>query len=209
MTPARVWIEWLGANVIPSIVVSALLLVAGKTLGTDVAVVIAYVVLFGLVAVLQARVWRRWRAGRGLTSPTGRRWTLWTIAGLVAAMFFGIGIVVTLDGIGHERLGLFVGWAIAGLVLGSIQAAALGVSVAAKLWWISASVAGWGGAAAAYSEVASTGTRIARVFIVRWLVGGLAVDGNVELAITAITFAVYGALTGLVLARLTPSAHVS
>ena len=64
MTPSRVWLSWLAANVVPSVAVSALLVLAAGTLGTDASAVIGYVALFGLVALLQARVWARWRAMR-------------------------------------------------------------------------------------------------------------------------------------------------
>ena len=105
MTPSRVWAAWLAANVIPSVVVSVLLVLAGAALGTDRSVVVAYVVLFGLVASLQARVWSRWRATRS-GAVRQRRWVVWTVVGLVAAMFFGVGTLATLDGLGHERRGI-------------------------------------------------------------------------------------------------------
>ena len=215
MTPARVWLAWLAANVVPSVVVSLLLTVIGETLGADGSVVVAYVVLFALVAALQSRVVGRWRERRGHVGATRpRRWALWTIVGLIVAMFFGVGTVATLDGLGHEWLGLILGWTIAGIILGTAQATALGVSAMGALWWVAATIAGWAGAAAVYSRLASVGAPIAQAPAMRWLVGGLSVDGNAELAITALTFAAYGLLTGAVMARLTrhtsiPSARPS
>lgn len=203
MTPFAVWFTWVGANVVPSLLVSALLLVAADSLGVNRSVVLAYVVLFGLVAVLQARVWVRWRGARSDgNGPTWSRWAGWTIVALVIAMFFGVGIVATLDGLGHEHIGLIVGWAVAGGVVGGVQAMALGVSRSWVSWWVAASVAGWIIPAVVYSTAAAALDSIGRFAAVRWLVGGLAVDGNIELAITAMTFAVYGMLTGIVLARL-------
>ncbi len=203
MTPLGVWLWWVAANVVPSLVVSALLVAIVDTLGVNRSVVIAYVVLFGLVAALQSRVWLRWRGATSAgTSATWGRWAGWTVAALVVAMFFGVGIVATLDGLGHEHLGLVAGWSVAGCVVGSVQAATLGVSRRWVLWWVAASVAGWMITAAAYSRVVDALAGVGRSGFVRWLVGGLSVDGNIELAITAMTFAVYGALTGLVLARL-------
>jgi hypothetical protein len=124
-------------------------------------------------------------------------------------MFFGVGIVATLDGLGHEHVGLIAGWAVAGAVLGGVQAARLGVSRRWVAWWVAASVAGWIIPAVVYSAAASALGRAGRSVVVRWLLGGLAVDGNIELAITAMTFAVYGMLTGLVLARVTAQRTVS
>jgi hypothetical protein len=111
-------------------------------------------------------------------------------------MFFGVGTVATLDGLGHEWLGLIAGWTIAGLILGATQASA-------------ATIGGWASAAALYARVAELGGPIARAPGMRWLIGGLAVDGNIELAITALTFAAYGVLTGAVMARLTRPAGVA
>jgi len=203
MTPFAVWFTWVAANVVPSLLVSALLLAFADSLGVDRSVVVAYVVLFGLVAALQARVWARSRSARpNGNRATWGRWAGWTIVALVMAMFFGIGIVATLDGLGHEHIGLIAGWAVAGGVVGGVQAMALGVSRSWVWWWVAASVAGWIIPALAYSTAAPTLGDIGRLGVVRWLVGGLAVDGNIELAITAMTFAVYGMLTGIVLARL-------
>ena len=202
MTPARVWVAWLAANVAPSVAVSMLLVVIRDALGTDRSVVVAYVLLFSLVAGLQARVVARWREWRAQGGARPRRWAVWTIAGLVAAMFFGVGTVATLDGLGHERLGLISGWAIAGLVLGATQAAALGVTAREAAWWVIATIVGWTSAAAAYSSLAVVGAPLTWGPVMRWLVGGLAVEGNVELAITALTFAAYGLLTGGVMARM-------
>ena len=210
MTPARVWLAWLAANVVPSVIVSLLLTIIGETLGADGSVVVAYVVLFALVAALQARVVGRWRERRGHVGATRpRRWALWTIVGLIVAMFFGVGTVATLDGLGHEWLGLIAGWTIAGVILGTAQAMALGVSAMSALWWVAATIAGWVGAAALYSRLASVGAPIAQAPGMRWLVGGLSVDGNAELAITALTFAAYGLLTGAVMARLTRHSTIS
>ena len=201
MTPLAVWLAWVAANIIPSFVVSALLFAIVDALGVNGSVVVAYVVLFALVAALQARVWRRWLGAPSSARPTWRRWAGWTVVALVVAMFFGVGIVATLDGLGHEHLGLIAGWAVAGAVVGGVQATTLGASRGWVWWWIAASVAGWIIPAIVYSTAASALERMARAVVVRWLVGGLAVDGNIELAITAMTFAVYGMLTGLVLAR--------
>jgi len=215
MTPTRVWLAWLAANVVPSVLVSLLLTIIGETLGAAGSAVVAYVVLFALVAALQARVVGRWRERRGDVGATRpRRWALWTIVGLIVAMFFGVGTVATLDGLGHEWLGLILGWTIAGVILGTAQATALGVSTLGALWWVAATIVGWAGAAAVYSRLATVGGPIAQAPAVRWLVGGLSLDGNVELAITALTFAAYGLLTGAVMARLTrhpriPSARAS
>jgi len=203
VSPTSVWLSWLGANVVPSVAVSVLLLLVAGSLGTDASAVVAYVALFALVASMQARVWRRWRTTHGSAGATGRRWTTWTIAGLVLAMFFGVGTVATLDGLGHERLGLVLGWAIAGLVLGLVQAPMLGVSAGRAVWWVVACVVGWASAAAIYTPLASVAAPVAQMPGLRWLVGGLALEGNIELAITVVTFAVYGMLTGAVLARLT------
>ena len=202
MTPSRVWLAWLAANVLPSVAVSVLLVLVRDVLGTDRAVIAAYVLLFSLVTAMQARVVARWRAPRRLGSERPRRWVVWTIAGLLVAMFFGIGTVATLDGLGHERLGLVTGWAIAGLMLGTAQSVALGVAMRDALWWVIATIAGWTVAAVAYSSVAVVGAPIARAPVMRWLIGGLAVEGNIELAITALTFAAYGLLTGVVMAHL-------
>jgi hypothetical protein len=205
MTRSAIFLAWIGANVIPSVVVSVLLWSIRGTLGVDRSVVIAYAVLFALVATLQAHVWVRWKAARSEPDvPRRRRWTLSTIVGLVIAMFFGVGTVATLDGLGHEHLGLLMGWAIAGTVLGVAQSAVLGVSRKTRLWWLAASVVGWTGAAATYSSLGTVSVGLRRSSIVRWLIGGLSIDGNIELAITALTFACYGVLTGIVLARLTP-----
>lgn len=205
MTRFGVWLAWVAANVVPSVAVSALLLALRDTLGVDRAAVTAYVVLFGLVATVQALVWARWHAARSTPAVVSwRRWAGWTIVALIAAMFFGVGTVATLDGLGHEHLGLIVGWAVAGLVLGAVQAAILGASGMPQLWWVLATVASWAGAAAAYGRVAAAAAEIGRTTVVRWLVGGLSLEGNIELGITAATFAVYGMLTALVLARLTP-----
>jgi hypothetical protein len=203
VSPTSVWLSWLGANVLPSVAVSVMLALLATTLGTDTSAVLAYVALFGLVALMQARVWGRWRTTRGSAGATRRRWTTWTIIGLVLAMFFGVGTVATLDGLGHERLGLVLGWVIAGLVLGVVQAPMLGVSAARAIWWVVASVIGWASAAVVYAPLASVAGPLAQTPGLRWLVGGLALEGNIELAITAVTFAVYGMLTGVVLARLT------
>ena len=201
MSPFRVWLSWVAANVIPSFVVSALLLAIVDALGVNRSVVVAYVVLFALVSALQARVWRRWAGPGSAGGPTWRRWAGWTVVALVVAMFFGVGIVATLDGLGHEHVGLIAGWAVAGAVVGGVQATTLGVSRTWIWWWMAASVTGWIIPAAVYSTVASTLDEVGRSAVVRWMLGGLAVDGNIELAITAMTFAVYGMLTGLVLAR--------
>jgi hypothetical protein len=190
--------------VIPSVAVSVLMAIVATSLGTNTSAIVAYVVLFAMVAMLQARVWSRWLA-TGPTSPgAGRRWTMWTLVGLVAAMFFGVGTLATLDGLGYERLGLVAGWVIAGLVLGLAQAPLLGVAAGRAAWWVAASVVGWATAAAVYAPLATIAAPIIGAPGVRWLLGGLAIEGNVELAITAVTFAVYGLLTGAVLARLTP-----
>ena len=164
--------------------------------------------LFGLVATLQAGVRVRWLGGRTATI-TMRRWAATIVVALVVAMFFGIGIVATLDGLGHEHLGLIAGWAIAGAVLGAVQATSLGASHTWKWVWAGASVASSVIAAATYSRIAAAGSSLTRTPLVRWLVGGLAVEGNIELGITALTFAVYGALTGLVLVFLTPGRIVA
>jgi hypothetical protein len=201
MSPFRVWLSWVAANVIPSFVVSALLVAIVDALGVNRSVVVAYVVLFALVAGLQARVWRRWLGAASAGGPTWRRWAGWTLVALVVAMFFGVGIVATLDGLGHEHLGLIAGWAVAGAVVGAVQAATLGVSRTWVGWWIAASVSGWIIPAIIYSTAASTLSDVGRSAGVRWLLGGLAVDGNIELAITGMTLAVYGMLTGVVLAR--------
>ena len=210
MTPSRVWLAWLAANVVPSVIVSLLLTAAGGALGADRSVIVAYVVLFTLVAALQSRVVGQWRERRGDAGPLRPgRWALRTIVGLIVAMFFGVGTVATLDGLGHEWLGLIAGWTIAGVILGITQAAALGVPLASAAWWVAATIAGWAGAAAVYSRIASVGAPIARAPGMRWLVGGLSVEGNVELAITALTFAAYGLLTGAVMARLARHPSVS
>jgi hypothetical protein len=147
----------------------------------------------------------RWCAARR-TFPPARagRWIAWTIGGLGVAMFFGVGTVATLDGLGQERLGLVTGWAIAGVVLGCAQAAALGVSAGRAVSWVAATLVGWAGAAVACAELATENAWLTRAPVVRWLVGGLALEGNVELVITSATFAAYGILTGALLARLTP-----
>ena len=127
MTPGRVWAAWLTANVAPSLVVAAIILALRRALGVNQLVVIAFVLLFGLVAWLQARVWVRWRMRReGGASPRVLRWTAWTVGGLVVAMFFGVGTLATLDGLGSETLGLVLGWLVAGLVVGLAQAFVLG-----------------------------------------------------------------------------------
>ena len=81
MTPSRVWAAWLAANVIPSFVVSVLLVLAGAALGTDRSVVVAYVVLFGLVAYTASAglvaMARDARSG----AVRQRRWVGWTIVG--------------------------------------------------------------------------------------------------------------------------------
>ena len=200
MSPFVVWLSWVAANVVPSFVVSALLVATVDALGVNRSVVVAYVVLFALVSALQARVWRRWLGAASAGGPTWKRWAGWTVVALVVAMFFGVGIVATLDGLGHDHVGLIAGWAVAGAVLGGIQATTLGVSRTWVWWWIAATVTGWVIAAIVYSTAASTLGKLGRSGAVRWLVGGLAVDGNIELAITALTFAVYGMLTGIVLA---------
>ena len=199
----RVWLEWLVANVAPSIAVSLLMVVVAGALGTNASAVVAYLVLFVLIALMQARVWARWRSSQALASRH-RRWTTWTLVGLVVAMFFGVGTLATLDGLGHDRLGLIAGWALAGLVLGLVQAPILGVPAARAAWWVAASVVGWATAAAVYAPLSKVAAPIVGAPGIRWLLGGLAIEGNVELAITAVTFAAYGALTGAVLARLGP-----
>jgi hypothetical protein len=209
MRPFVVWLSWVAANVVPSFVVSALLFAIVDALGVNRSVVVAYVVLFALVSALQARVWRRWLGAASAGGPTWRWWAGWTVVALVAAMFFGVGIVATLDGLGHEHVGLIAGWAVAGAVVGGVQATTLGVSRTWVWWWIAASVTGWIVPAIVYSTAASSLGEIGRSAVVRWLLGGLAVDGNLELAITAMTFAVYGMLTGLVLARVTAQRTVS
>ena len=203
MTPGRVWLAWLTANVVPSLVVAAVILVIQHTLGVDQVVVIAFVLLFGLVAWWQSRVWVRWRALRdGNLTPRWWRWAAWTLGGLLVAMFFGVGTLATLDGLGSETLGLVLGWVIAGVVLGFAQSFALGVSRAHVALWVAASVCGWGAAAALFSQVHGSGVQLARIP----LLGSLMLEGNVELAITAFTFALYGISTGAVLSRLTPKA---
>ena len=203
MTRGRIWLAWLVANIAPSLLVSAVIVALRQTLGVNQLAVIAYVLLFASVAWLQARVWVRWRTQRaGGPKPRAVRWASWTIAGLVAAMFFGVGALATLDGLGNEKLGLFVGWVAAGLVLGVVQAAVLGVSRLHAALWVAACVSGWGAAAAFYSHL--SGSQLGDVPVFRWLVGGLLLEGNVELAITAFTFALYGISTGAVLSRLTP-----
>jgi hypothetical protein len=203
MSPLVVWLSWVAANVVPSFVVSALLVAVVDALGVDRSVVVAYVVLFALVAALQARVWRLWLGATSGRGPTWRRWAGRTVVALVVAMFFGVGIVATLDGLGHEHLGLIAGWAVAGAVVGGVQATTLGASRSWVWWWIAASVTGWIIPAIVYSMAASTLSQVGRSVIVRRLLGGLAVDGNIELAITALTFAVYGMFTGIVMARAT------
>jgi hypothetical protein len=203
VTRTGVWAAWVAANVVPSLVVSVLLFMGTRTLGTDRSAVLAYVLLFALVAAWQGWVWVRWR-GTGSALVSGRRWVVVTLAARVVAMFFGVGIVATLDGLGHERLGLVAGWTVAGAIVGATQAAALRASRPTAWWWIAASVAGWATAAALYVPLAAIGSGLARAPIVRWLVGGLALEGNIELGITALTFALTGMLTGVVLARLTP-----
>ena len=201
MTPGRVWLAWLGANVAPSLVVAAVILAVRQTLGVDQLVVVAFVLLFGLVAWLQARVWVRWRMRRdGGASPRALRWTAWTIGGLLVAMFFGVGTLATLDGLGSERLGLVLGWLIAGLVLGLVQSFVLGVTRVHAALWVGACVSGWGAAAALFSQLHGGSAQLAQVP----LLGSLMLEGNVELAITAFTFALYGISTGAVLSRLTP-----
>ena len=210
MMRSSVWLAWVAANIIPSFVVSALVLVVRDALGLDRSVVVAYVVLFGLVATLQARVRAWWLGGLAPTRGTRPgRWVATTLVALVVAMFFGVGIVATLDGLGHEHLGLIAGWAVAGGVLGGAQAATLGAASTWKWVWTAASVTSWVIAAATYSRIAAAGSDLTRTPLVRWLVGGLAVEGNIELGITALTFAVYGALTGLVLVFLTPGRVVA
>jgi hypothetical protein len=86
----------------------------------------------------------------------------------------------------------------------------LGVRRKWKWLWASATVASWiGVAAATHSRIATASVGLTRTPFVTWLVGGLAVEGNIELGITAATFAVYGILTGLVLASLTPGRAVT
>ena len=204
MSPSGVWLAWLTANVLPSVAVSVLLAMFATTLGTNTSAVVAYVVLFALVAALQARVWSRWRTGRDEVRMGGRRWVTWTLVGLVTAMFFGVGTLATLDGLGHERIGLVAGWVVAGLVLGIAQAPLLGVPTTRAAWWVAASVVGWAGAAAVYAPLSRVAAPIVEAPGIRWLLGGLAIEGNVELAITAVTFAIYGVITGAVLAHLTP-----
>ena len=196
VSASRVWMAWLAANVVPSVAVSVLLALVAGPLGTDASAVAAYVVLFALVALMQARVWARWRA-------TGvRRWTMWTLIGLVVAMFFGVGTLATLDGLGHERLGLIAGWVVAGIILGAIQAPLLGAPARQAVWWVVASLIGWASAAAVFMPLAELARPVTRAPGLRWLVGGLSLEGNIELAITAVTFAVFGAFTGVVLAHL-------
>jgi hypothetical protein len=200
-----VWLAWVTANVLPSVIVSLLLVITAESLGTNASAVVAYVVLFALVAVLQARVWIHWRSGAAPVPGRGR-WVTWTLIGLVVAMFFGVGTLATLDGLGNERLGLVGGWAIAGLVLGLAQAPMLGVTAGRAGWWVAASVVGWAAAAALYGPLSKMAAPVVGAPGIRWLLGGLALEGNVELAITAVTFAGYGALTGAVLARFCPAA---
>ena len=204
VSPTRVWLAWLTANVLPSVIVSLLLVMVDESLGTDASTIGAYAVLFALVAVLQARVWQRCRSGAAPGAGPAR-WVTWTLIGLVVAMFFGVGTLATLDGLGNERLGLIGGWVIAGLVLGLAQAPMLGVTAGRAGWWVAASVVGWAAAAALYGPLAKMAAPVVGAPGGRWLLGGLALEGNVELAITAVTLATYGALTGAVLARFRPA----
>jgi len=205
MTRSAVWTAWLAANVIPSVAASTAVLAMRDSYGVDGAVVTAYVLLFGLTASLQAVVRARWVRCYSQTAPKrAGRWTTWTLIALIVAMFFGVAIVATLDGLGHERLGLIAGWAVAGTVLGVAQAILLETGRAWKWSWIAASVAGWSIAAAGHSWFARVASGFTQLAVVRWLAGGLHVEGNIELGITALTFALYGMLTGAVLAYATP-----
>ena len=58
----------------------------GRALGTNHAAVVAFVVLFALVAVMQARVWAHWRAVLGGGEVRPRYWVTRTLIGLVVGI---------------------------------------------------------------------------------------------------------------------------
>jgi hypothetical protein len=204
LTRSTVWAAWLAANVLPSLVVSAIVLAGQRALGIGQTAPIAYGALFVLVAALQSVVWLRWRRqAYGGQEVRARTWVAWTIVGLLFAVVCAVGMLAAFDGAADERILFGVGWVIAGLALGFAQANVLGPPRRVAAWWMLASAMGWACAAVVMEATASV--RISTLPIARWIVGGLVVPGNNEIWMFAVTLAVYGVFTGAVMARLTPT----
>ena len=181
-------LQWGFAHAMPVLLILALLVGIGESLGNTPAMsALSFSLLFGWVVVLQWLVMERqgYRSGR---------WAIATIAGIAASVIAVMVIMAALDGVNilPENLETIPGIALAGLILGGAQWMALRRQAARSGWWVAASVLGFFIGGIVYGIF---GNKVLMLDAY-----GIGFPGRYELALLIAAFAGYGVMTGLVLA---------
>ena len=180
-------LQWGFVHAMPILLILALLVAIGETLGNTPAMsALSFSLLFVWVVVMQWLVMERqgYRPGR---------WVSATIAGIAASAIIGMVVMATLDvaNILPENMEIIPGMIMAGLILGAAQWMALRRQAAGAGWWVPASVLGFFIGGIVYSLLGN------QVLLLDEY--GLGFPGRYELALLIAAFAGYGVMTGLVL----------
>jgi hypothetical protein len=130
--PAR----WFLANLAPLFIVVLVAATLDGRAGNSAVPLVGHLALVLSAAVGQAMVLRVHGVAVG-------RWIVATMIGFAVGLALGVGLLATLDGLGHEVLGMGLGTALLGAVLGSAQALAMRRERAGEAIWIAASASAW------------------------------------------------------------------
>ncbi|MGH7719081.1 MAG: hypothetical protein ACREON_09595 [Gemmatimonadaceae bacterium] len=187
-------VRWFLANAAPLLLVALVAAVVDERAHDSTVAVAGHLTLVLSAAALQALVLR----SHGI-APW--RWMLATLAGFGIGLVFGVGLFATLDGLGHETIGMGLGMVLLGAALGGTQSLVLRRGRARGALWTAGSAAAWlafgllwlAGWHYAHGTMSGRGALapLARLYD----------TGNAELLLLAVGLAGYGLLTGALLSR--------
>jgi hypothetical protein len=188
-------LRWILANFAPVVVVALTVVAMGRHATEPAMAVLGHVAIALTVAMAQGVVLAR--HGYPLA-----RWAVATVVGITLGVAAGIPVLSMLDQRGLETLGLCLGLAIFGAVLGAAHAQVLRRAGVRAWWWVAGSSAAWMLAGGLWAAGWRFGRGVVSGEGLLSPLMRLYETGFAELVLLGAGFAIYGALTAAMVGRL-------
>ena len=186
---------------LPVAATTVLVLAMARGASTGATALAAHLALFCGTAMLEG-VWMARGGARGpARAPSAWRWTAWTLAGAAVGGLLGIGVLITLDGLGHEAAGSLLGAVIFGAGMATPQAWLIRGAGHPSRWWVPAAAAGWLAGGAVWNGIWRSGAVRDLAAAILPLYAPDLLPGSNEVSLLATALICHGLATGLVVPR--------